>query len=166
MKHTTLPHDRLCRYTQESTRAGFTFVEILVVIAIIALFAVVSIGTFRSMYHNSAQKTAVLEIADALRDSRNNTLGAANDSVYGVHVGTTSVTRFTGSSYVAGAATNETYVFEGGVSATGTIVTSGTDIVFARLTGVPSAVGTIVVEDSDLTSSTSVVLYKTGLVEY
>ncbi len=145
---------------------GFTFIEILVVIAVIAILTAVTLLAFRNVYRDSARRTAIMEIADALRDSRNNTLGAVNDTVYGVRVGTSSVTRFTGNTYTLGAATNEVYQYEAGVTATGTLVTSGTSVVFARLTGIPSATGTILVRDNDLVGSTSVIIQSTGLIEY
>jgi len=145
---------------------GFTFIEILVVIAIVGIITSISYATFRAVYRTSAVRAAVLSVADSLREARNNTLGAQADSVYGVRVSTSSVTQFRGSTYIAGATTNEVYVFEGGVTATGTLVTNGTNIVFAHLSGLPSATGTITVQDSDQTSSTTLTIYGTGLVEY
>lgn len=145
---------------------GFTFIEVLTVIAIITILAGISTATFRNIHRQSAVRTASLEVADAFRDARSNTLGAQNDTVYGVHVSTSSVTRFVGSTYSQGAATNEEYLFDAGVTATGTLVTSGVDVVFARLSGIPSATGTIIIENDDVTSSTTVTIHGTGLVEY
>ena len=149
-----------------SLSRGFTLIEILVVIAILATLAAVTLLAFRNVYRDSARRTAIVEIADAFRDSRNNTLGAVNDTVYGVRVGTSSVTRFTGNTYTLGAVTNEVYEYEGGVTATGTLVTNGIAVVFARLTGIPSATGTILVRDIDQAGSTSVRIQSTGLIEY
>jgi prepilin-type N-terminal cleavage/methylation domain-containing protein len=144
---------------------GFTLVELLVAVAILALFTTVSIKTFGTMYRTSALRTASLEIVNALRDARAKTLSAENDMVYGVRVGTSSVTRFIGSSYTPGHASNTVYYYEGGASATGTLVRNGVNIVFTRLTGEPSATGTIYIRSIDSEHTATVTVSRTGLIE-
>lgn len=144
---------------------GFTFVELLVAVAILALFTTVSIKTFGTMYRTSALRTTSLEIVNALRDARAKTLSAENDAVYGVRVGTSSVTRFVGSSYTPGHASNTVYYYEGGASATGTLVQSGVNIVFTRLTGEPSATGTIYVQSMNNESTATITVSGTGLIQ-
>ncbi len=158
--------EKIKAYMHSRFSRGFTLIEILVVIAIIGIISTISYATFRSVYLSSATRSTVLIIADSLREARNNTLGAYADTVYGVRVGTSTVTKFVGDTYIEGAASNSVYSFEGGVTATGTIVTNGTNIVFTHLSGLPSATGTIIVEDSDRTSSTTLTIYGTGLIEY
>jgi len=145
---------------------GFTFVEILVVIAVMSIIATISAVTFQKFYHSSARTVAAQEIYMALRDARNNTLASEGDTVVGVHMSTSSVTRFTGSTYNPSDATNRTYSFIGGTIATGTLVTSGADIVFTRLTGTPSATGTVYVLDGEGTATSTIVIYASGLIEY
>lgn len=144
---------------------GFTFVEILVAVAIISLIALVSMTAFRNVYRSSSERIAALEVKDALKEARNKTLSAQNDTVYGVRVGTSSVTRFTGASYDPVATSNVVYFFEGGALATGTLVQNGVDIVFARLTGEPSATGMIYITDIDNMSTATVTISATGLIE-
>lgn len=144
---------------------GFTFVEILVVIALIALIGTISLLAFRNIYRASAARSATSEIVSALRDARSSTMGSTNDTVYGVRVGTSSVTRFVGGSYTPGAASNTVYAFEAGVTATGTLVRNGTNIVFARLTGEPNATGTLYVRDIDNRNTTTITIQATGLIE-
>jgi Tfp pilus assembly protein FimT len=150
--------------TLRSTR-GFTYVEILTVLAIITVMSFMSLSAFRNVYRNGAERVTATEIADALREARNKTLSAHNDMVYGVRVGTSSVTRFVGSTYVEGNASNTVFYYEGGATATGTLVTNAVDIVFTRLTGAPSATGTIYVLDMDMLSTTTITLDGTGLVQ-
>jgi prepilin-type N-terminal cleavage/methylation domain-containing protein len=154
------------RHVRMNSLTGFTLVEILVVLAVLLIIAAFSITAFRSMYEGSGTRTAVVEITDALREARNNALSSKGDSVYGVRIASTSVTRFPGSTYSAGNASNTTYMFEAGAMATGTLVSAGTDIVFARLTGMPSATGTVLVTGSDGTSTTTITIGATGLIQY
>jgi prepilin-type N-terminal cleavage/methylation domain-containing protein len=144
---------------------GFTFIEVLVSLAIISIIVATSLTAFRNVYRASGTRIAALEITDALRTARSNTLAGKDASVYGVRVGTSSVTRFVGSIYSAGSASNTIYAFEAGAYATGSLVTSMTDIVFSRLTGLPSATGTILIIDIDKGSTTSIQIESTGLVE-
>jgi prepilin-type N-terminal cleavage/methylation domain-containing protein len=145
---------------------AFTLVEILVVIAILAIVVALTASGFRNMGRASALKIATEEVHSALSGARAKTLASDGDTVYGVRVGTSSVTRFTGTTYVVGDPQNVTYVFEGGVSATGTFVASSTDILFSRLTGASNASGTIrLVGESDF-SSTTVRIHASGLIEY
>jgi prepilin-type N-terminal cleavage/methylation domain-containing protein len=147
-------------------RQGFTLIEIIVVIAIIFIITAFSVTAFRSLYRVSGERVAVQEVADALREAKNKSIASKDDSTYGVHIDTSSVTRFKGDAYVLGHASNTVYTFEAGAFATGTLVETGVDIIFARLTGMPSATGTIYFFDSDSTSSSTVTIGSTGLIEY
>ncbi len=144
---------------------GFTFIEVLTAVAIIALLSTVSIVAFRNLYRASAERTAAIEVVNALRDARTKTLSAEDDTVYGVRIASTSVTRFVGDIYSMGSASNTVYVFEGGASAAGTLVQNGVDIVFERLTGEPTATGTIYIRDIDNKSTTTITLSATGLIQ-
>lgn len=146
-------------------RNGFTLVEILVVLSIIAIITTFSILGFRSMYQNSGLRIATEEVRNAFQVARSNTMSSKGDTVFGVHVASSSVTRFVGNTYSASNASNTIYYFEAGATATGTIVTNGINIVFTRLTGIPSATGTVIIEDSDRGSSTTVTIGATGLIQ-
>ncbi len=148
-----------------TTQRGFTLVEILVAVAILVIITTFSVTAFRNIYLRSAERIAGAEIADALREARTNSIGSKGNAIYGVHISTSTVTRFVGSTYVAGNASNTVYSFDGGALATGTLVTSGTSITFSRLTGTPSATGTIYVVDMDGTSTTTITIESTGLIQ-
>lgn len=144
---------------------GFTFVEILVVLAVITIITAISTSAFKNVYHVAGERTAVIAISDALKEARSNTLSAQDDTVYGVRVGTSTVTRFVGNVYNPAATSNAVYEFEAGAYATGPLVTGGVDIVFARLTGQPSATGFILVHDVDTLSTATITIEATGLIQ-
>lgn len=145
---------------------GFTLIEILVVIAISAIIAVTSVVGFQALYQSSTLRAGSVEVFGALTSARTNTLASQGGTVFGVHISSTTVTRFEGSTFVLGNATNKVYEFEGGVTATGTLVTSGASIIFTRLTGETSPGGTLYIHDSEGTSTTTIAVHPSGLVEY
>lgn len=144
---------------------GFTFVELIVVIACLTFIATLSTIGFKNMYDSAAIKVAHEEVFTALTDARALTLGSSNDSVFGVRVSSTTVTRFRGASYSDTDPENRTYLFEDGVTATGTLVATETDIVFTRLTGGLSTSGDIYLRSSAGDSTTTISLYASGLIE-
>jgi prepilin-type N-terminal cleavage/methylation domain-containing protein len=145
---------------------GFTLTEILVVIAVIVLIAAISVFSLRSLYISTTIRSGAEEVFGSLSDARSSSLSSQNDSVHSVHFSTTTVTRFEGDTYVDGAAENKVYNFEGRVAATSSIIDDGGVVTFAKITGIPSATGTIVVYDRDETGSTSVQIHRSGLIEF
>ncbi len=151
---------------KKGIRDGFTLVEILIVIAILGILSAISILTFRALYTNATLRAATQEVYLMLEDARSRTLASEDAFTYGVHIASSSVTRFRGSVYVAGDANNVVYVFEGGVTATGTIVASGSSIVFERLTGDAAGNGRIYLRDRDGTATNTIEVQASGLIEY
>lgn len=144
---------------------GFTLLEILVVITILGILSAISVVALKDLYRYSALKVSTNGVYRAFTDARNRTLASEGDTVYGVFVGTSSVTRFVGSTYSIGASTNKVYYFTGGVSATGTIVSTALPVVFTRLTGQPSASGTVMMNNDTHTATNTITIYATGLIE-
>jgi prepilin-type N-terminal cleavage/methylation domain-containing protein len=153
------------RALQRTTVRGFTLLEIVIVAAIVGIIAGISVVVLQNLHRSSALRVGGSEVYRALTDARSKTLSSDGDTVYGVRIASTSVTRFEGATYTPGNPTNEVYVFEAGVTATGTVVTSGTSIVFRRLTGQSSATGTVYVREADGTGTTTVIIHASGLVE-
>lgn len=151
----------------KSRQQGFTYIEILVVLAVLMIVATLSSVSFQHMQSKAAREAGANELFNALNDARTKTLAHEQSSVYGVHVSSTTITRFMGSTFIPGASGNKVYVFEHTMRATSTLFdASGTTTVFTRLTGVPSVSGTIYVYDENGTGTSTIVLHKSGLVEY
>ena len=145
---------------------GFTLIELLVVFAIVSIMATISVATFKSMHESTSLRAGVGEVFNALTLARGSTLASQNDQVYGVHISSTTVTRFEGGTYVVGGAGNVVYDFESGISATSTIITAGGTVTFSRLQGLPSTTGIIYVYDVDGAGTSTIIIHGSGLIEY
>lgn len=144
---------------------GFTAVEILVVLGILAIFASMSASTFMSIRNTQSLKVASQDVWLALRSARSVTLASENDTVYGVRIEITRAIRFQGSTYVAGASTNVVYDFSNGVTATTSLSGGTQNIVFTRLTGDAQATGTISLVEPHSGATSSVVVRQSGLID-
>jgi prepilin-type N-terminal cleavage/methylation domain-containing protein len=149
-------------------RRGFTLIEILVSIAIMAVLAAivaVSISIFVLRANGAA---AALDLIQFLDETRTLATDSFNDTAYGVHLATTSATRFTGSSYTAGAPTNVVLSLASNVSIINIALSGGgADVVFNKLTGTTTKPGTFTVREEGTSSTTdhTVTIYATGVAE-
>ncbi len=151
--------------TMSKLVSGFTFLEIMIVIAIMALLSVIVLRTLIDFKKNQALEKDTETIVQILNQAHNQTLSSKNSSVYGVHISTGTITLFTGRIYSAGASDNENF----NLSSTDTILTisltgGGSDVIFERLSGETLDDGTIVVSSPGLSKTKTVTIYKTGLV--
>ena len=149
-----------------TNKNGFSLIEILVVIAIISILASISTVALRSFYTSATLRSGTSEVFGALTNARSSTISAENDSVYGVHISSTTVTRFEGATYTFGNLGNLVYTFEGSIAATSSIIENGGDIIFSKLIGTPSATGTIYIYNKNGSGTSTILIYDSGLIEY
>ncbi len=148
------------------TRKGFTLIEILIVIAILAVLVTIIVSTFSLFNKNEAIKKDTETVVEVLQQARSQTLSSKNGSQYGVHFGTSKITLFTGATYSAGASTNsDTTLASTDTIVTVTLTGGGNDIVFTRLTGETAQNGTVVVSSPTSSRTKTVTIYKTGVIE-
>jgi len=144
---------------------GFTLLEVLLVVAILGLIIAVAAGSFANYGRQQAFNEQVDGVALLLLETRQKTLGAQYDQSHGVHVDTSTITAYRGSSYLA-AVSSTTYALQSSVSAT-TSFSDGSDYVtFTRVTGMPSATGTIVFSDVQLGRTATITISASGLIQY
>ena len=147
-------------------RTGFSLIELIATLSILFVLALIVMNTFVSFKKNEGLTMDTDTIVSVLRQARNQTLTSKNSSNYGVHITSTKVTLFTGSTYSSGNANNQDFV----LSSNDTILTitltgGGSDVIFNRLTGETSQNGTVVVSASGISGTKTVTIYKTGLVD-
>jgi prepilin-type N-terminal cleavage/methylation domain-containing protein len=148
-------------------RNGFTLIEVLVVIAIMLILTLISLQGLQTFAYRTGYIGAARTVLGALEEAQARTLASDNALAYGVHFETSSVTIFQGSTYVAGAATNDVRTLPNRTSIDNIALAGGvSSVVFARLTGTTPASGTVrVIVTADPTASRTITIYKTGFSE-
>jgi len=151
--------------------AGFTLVEILVVVGIIVLFLGLSIVQLRSFQQVSYLENIGKEAIAALRLAQSRTLASEGALQYGVHFDTTATphqyTLFQGSSYGARDTTkDEIMVLPKTIEISVISLGGANEVVFLRLTGQAGAQGTITFRQiADPTYTKTVSILSSGTVE-
>jgi len=126
-------------------KKGFTLVELLVATAIMVVMISIGVVTFVSSKNASSLNSYTDGIISSLEQARGNALSGKGGSSYGIKFTTNTLTHtlFTGSTYSSSATTNVVTQIGTGYTLTTNLTGSSNTIVFSRLTGVPSATGTI-----------------------
>lgn len=144
---------------------GFSLIEILVAIGILGIiFAIVMNGFMNSANKNTLDNQAVI-VNSYITEARNNSVASLNNSEYGIKVSTSSINLFKGTSYSVGASDNKIYSLPSGLNLSSTFPQGASSFYFNRVTGEPSATGTITVNQSKNNSVKVISIQKTGLSE-
>jgi prepilin-type N-terminal cleavage/methylation domain-containing protein len=117
---------------------GFSLVEILLSLALLTLIAGIGAPLFVSFQNRNDLDVASLTVVHALRRAQLLARAVSQDSAWGVSIGTSTVTIFQGSSYVARVVASDEIS-----NISPTITKSGIlEYVFSQFTGYPQVVGT------------------------
>jgi prepilin-type N-terminal cleavage/methylation domain-containing protein len=148
-------------------KKGFTIIEILIVVSIIAILASIFVGAFVTFRRSATLDRDTETVVENLRKARTQTLTSQDGAAYGIHFASTTVTLFTAPTYTLGLSTNQVY----DLNTTDTVLAlsltgGGTDVIFARLTGETSQNGTITLSSTSASTTRIITVYKTGLIEF
>ncbi len=153
--------------TNRSSRAGFSAVELLVVLGVMALLIGVSIPKVWNALHRAGLSAAQQDLVHALRRTQSLTTQSKGDSVWSLHLVTGAGGGFTvykGNVYATrDSAYDETFTLPGYVTLDTT--TSDTDITFQKGFGGTSDAGIISLEWSDGGLTKTVELSTAGVVD-
>ncbi|MEK7610642.1 MAG: prepilin-type N-terminal cleavage/methylation domain-containing protein [Patescibacteria group bacterium] len=147
-------------------KTGFTLIEMLMVIGLLALAVGIVLAPFVSFRSQQALSGGAGELAALITSARAKTLASEGDTVYGVHLEVSRATLFAGSTYVAGAASNQVLELNSLLTlSTISLNGGGVDMIFNRLTGKTSQSGTLTVTlSSDVAQAKTVTVSATGVI--
>ena len=146
--------------------SGVTMIEFIGVFAILVILSTVTLTTFIHFRNNQSLDKDTETIVETLEQARNQTLSSQNASQYGVHITSSKVTLFTGSSYTNGASGNiDVPLTSSDAIVTITLTGGGGDVVFQRLTGETTQDGTVVISSSSIGKTRTITIFKTGVVQ-
>lgn len=132
---------------------GVTLIEFLLVVAVIGILIAIIIPQFSKSRELQVLKGGVTDTLSSIDKARSQTLSSLNSSSYGVHFQSDQVIIFKGTVFSPGAGTNESINFTSpaGISnvTLGGVSSSSGDIYFNRLSGTPSATGTVTVSTTN-----------------
>ena len=132
------------KYLRSRSLAGFTLLEVIIVIAILVIITVVAIRPFTA-FRDTARLDAAAESAlSLLIEARSNTTSSINASQYGVHFETSRMALFKGITYSASDPTNDIVELPSGTEISAiSLQGGGSDVVFQRIIGATSQYGTV-----------------------
>lgn len=147
-----------------SYRRGFTLVEILIVISILAIIATILLTGFRNFARFQEFNQAASDVQFLLSQTRVAARSATLDSAHGIKIGSNTITTFVGDTYDAMDPDNETHTYQM-VTFTPLLAGGVDEIVFAKLSGLPSATGRIMIEGTVFAATTTVEITNTSVIQ-
>lgn len=146
------------------TSHGFTVLELLIVISILAVLLTIVVSSFSSFRRSSVLNTEVQELVTVINRARLLSVSSKNDQQFGVHLESGKVVLFEGSTYSAGASTNETHTFNSMLTLSPVVVSGGgAEVLFEKVTGATAQNATTTLLVTGTTASTTVVIRPTGV---
>lgn len=146
---------------QHTICTGFTLIEVLLSIAMMAIIAGISIPIYQSVQVRNDLDIAATTLAQSIRRSQVLSQGMDGDTNWGVKVQIGSIIIFRGVSYAA-----RDVSFDEVFSVPTSIVPSGlSEIISEKLTGMPQSMGTITFTSS-LNETRTLTLNAKGNINY
>jgi Tfp pilus assembly protein FimT len=136
---------------------GITGLEMLVVVAVLAIIFAIVTPQFAKIREGAVVKAAIEDVLSSINKAKNQTISSVDSSEYGVHFESDRVIIFKGTVFSSGASTNETVNITSPASISNiTITGGGADIYFNRLSGAPNTSGSIIVSSTNFSKTITI----------
>lgn len=149
---------------QHSTRRGFTALELIIVIAILAILLATILPSFTNFRRNSMLNTDTMNLVTLINRARLLSVSSKDDEQYGIHLESSKAVLFKGATYSASEPTNETHIFSTGLALSSIAINGGgSEVLFEKVTGATTQNATTTLLVTGTTSSTTVLILPTGI---
>jgi prepilin-type N-terminal cleavage/methylation domain-containing protein len=154
---------------------GYTFIEVVLVVAIMGLMALVSSPFLSTTLTSSALTTNADLVSDTLRQAQSSAMSRKNTGKFGLHFEATKFVLFEGATYNASDVNNDVHTLTGEVGFSAVALTPGgsctvasgsgnCDVHFVNHRGVPTESGTITLLNVDGASKT-ITINAVGMID-
>lgn len=146
----------------KKSSGGFTLIEILLSLSIIMILTGLSLPIYAAYNNRSNLDIATQTVAETYRRAEAYSRAAKNDSGWGVHIQSESITLFKGTVY-----TSRDTAFDDLNTLPPSITPSGlADIYFTEVTGTPNTAGTTTLTLTGTNDARTINVSTTGMVTY
>jgi Tfp pilus assembly protein PilE len=143
---------------------GFTLIELLIIVGITTILASVSAVVYGNLQVSAQLNEVSAQITQNLRLAREQSLAGLNNVAHGVKLNSNQYVLFQGSSYATRDSTyDRVFSLADALTVTPGLVPSGSEIIFSKGIGLPSATGTITVTHS-ITGTKGIVINDKGFI--
>jgi prepilin-type N-terminal cleavage/methylation domain-containing protein len=126
-------------------KAGFSVIEILIVMAIMGIILTIAVMSFSSARAKKQLEITVDSISAKLEEAKANAVSGKGGVSYGMNFTSTSYTLFAGDTFNPNSETNSSSTVPVDITITRNISGGGDTIVFSRMTGTPQTTGDIII---------------------
>lgn len=145
---------------------GLTLIEIIAALSIFFILAAIGIVAFSNQNKNALLAHARALVISEINYARSKTLASEEKNSWGIHFETARIVRFKGGVYSSSDPANVAINLPGGVEISSINFGGSPDLVFERLTGRTSNIGSVRISlNSNAQASTTINIYASGIAE-
>jgi prepilin-type N-terminal cleavage/methylation domain-containing protein len=150
----------------KNNKKGFSLAELLVVLGIATFLFSITLSFFVGFKNRETLEKDSSLVLEVLRQAKHSTINSKDSNQFGVHFDSNGVVYFVGPVYSALDSTNQIYNFSSDVTVFSTSLNGGgSDILFNKVTGDTNNNGMIILRSQIASTTKSITIYKTGLIE-
>lgn len=149
------------------TNRGFTLLELLVVIGILAVLTIFTVPFLGSSIGRNELKSTTWEMVDALRQAQSKSMAGKSDNVWSVHFESKKFVLFKGAVYNVVDPDNDVHDLPNVLSITAISLNgAGTDMTFDARKGSTSQFGIITMQDDNSQETKIITVTAVGKIDY